>query len=161
MLAIEHLLDIKRREAIRANKRKLNQQQRSEKKLYSSYIWEELTVNGGINKLTVSELKKYLSHHNLPKYGKKIDKIKRISCHLCRSNSGREKVQSLVAAQQPRIERSSNGDTNSDVSSSDSEDEVRNLAAQMTHLVTSYSLRLLHTVAEWQAPGKMLLFKLN
>ena len=94
------------------------------KKSYGSYIWEELTVNGGINKLTVSELEKYLSHHNLPKYGKKIDKIKRISCHVCRSNSGREKVQSLIAAQQPRIERSSNGDTNSDVSSSDSEDEV-------------------------------------
>ena len=38
----------------------------------------------------------------------------------------------------------------------------RNLAAQMTHLVThlvtSYSLRLQHAVAEWQAPGKMLFF---
>ena len=37
----------------------------------------------------------------------------------------------------------------------------RNLAAQMTHLVTSYSLRLLHTVAEWQAPRKMFLFKIK
>ena len=31
----------------------------------------------------------------------------------------------------------------------------RNLAAQMTHLVTSYCLRPLHTVASWQALGKM------
>ena len=92
--AIEHLLDIKRRENIRANQRKLNVQERNEKG-YDKYNWEELTVNGGLNKLTVSELDK-LNYHRLPKSGKKLDKIMRITCHTCRSNTGQ--VQSLVTA---------------------------------------------------------------
>ena len=41
--AIEHLLDIKRRENIRANQKKLNVQERNEKG-YDKYNWEELTV---------------------------------------------------------------------------------------------------------------------
>ena len=48
--AIEHLLDINRRENIRANQRKLNVQERNEKG-YDKYNWEELKVNGGLNKL--------------------------------------------------------------------------------------------------------------
>ena len=45
--------------------------------------WKELTVNGGLNKLTVSELDTYLNYHHLPKSGKRLDKIKRIICHMC------------------------------------------------------------------------------
>ena len=48
--AIEHFLDIERRENIRANQRKLNVQERNEKG-YDKYNCEELTVNGGLNKL--------------------------------------------------------------------------------------------------------------
>lgn len=81
--AIEHLLKIKRRENIRANQRKLNVQERNEKG-YNTYNWEELTVNGGLNKLTVSELDKYLNYHRLPKSGEMLDKIKHITCHTCR-----------------------------------------------------------------------------
>ena len=58
--------------------------------------WQELTENGGLNKLTVSQLDKCLNYHRLPKSGKKLDKIKRITCHTCRSNTGQ--VQSLVTA---------------------------------------------------------------
>ena len=72
--AIEHLLDIKRRENIRANQRKLNVQKRNEKG-FDKYNWEELTVNGGLNKLTVSELDKYLSYHRLPNLGKSWTKL--------------------------------------------------------------------------------------
>ena len=79
--AIEHL-DIKRRENIRANQRKLNVQERNEKGC-NKYNWEELTVNGGLNKLTVFELEKYLNYHHRPKSGKKLDKTKRITCHTC------------------------------------------------------------------------------
>ena len=84
--AIEHLLDIKRRENIRANQKKLTVQEIKEKG-YDKYNWEELTVNGRLSKLTVSELDKYLNYHPLPKSGKKLDKIKRITCHTYRSNT--------------------------------------------------------------------------
>ena len=78
--AIELLLDIKHQENIRANQRKLNVQERNEKG-YNKYNREELTENGGLNKLTVSELDKYLNYHCLPKSGKNLEKIKRITCH--------------------------------------------------------------------------------
>ena len=39
------------------------------------YNWEELTVNGGLNKLTVSELDKYLNYYRLPKSGKSWTKL--------------------------------------------------------------------------------------
>ena len=58
-------------------------QERNEKG-YDKYNWEELTENGGLNKLfhlTIFELDKYLNCHRLPKSGKKLDKIKRITCH--------------------------------------------------------------------------------
>ena len=58
--AIEILLDIKQRKNIRANQRKLNVQERNGKG-YNKYNWEELIVNGGLNKLTVSELDKIIS----------------------------------------------------------------------------------------------------
>ena len=48
--AIELLLGIKQRENIRPNQRKLNVQERNEKG-YDKYNWEELTENGGLNKL--------------------------------------------------------------------------------------------------------------
>ena len=112
--AIEHLLDINRRENIRANQRKLNVQERNEKG-YDKYNWEELTVNGGLNKLTVYELDKYLNYHRLPKSGKKLDKIKRITCHTCRSNTGQ--VQSLVTVR-PIC------DEDTDATSDDSEEEI-------------------------------------
>ena len=54
---------------------KLNEQERNEKGC-DKYNWEELTINGGLNKLTVSELEKYLNYHHLPKSGKKLDKIR-------------------------------------------------------------------------------------
>ena len=112
--AIEHLLDIKRRENIRANQRKLNAQERNEKG-YDKYNLEELTINGGLNKLTVSELDKYLNYHSLPKSGKKLDKIKHITCHTCRSNTGQ--VQSLVTAG-PIC------DEDTDATSDDSQEEI-------------------------------------
>ena len=80
--AIEILLDIKQRKNIRANQRKLNVQERNGKG-YNKYNWEELTENGGLNKLTVSELDKYLNYHRLPKSGKTLDKTKCITCHTC------------------------------------------------------------------------------
>ena len=112
--AIEQLLDIKRRGNIRANQRKLNVQERNEKG-YDKYNWEELTVNGGLNKVTLSELDKYLNCHRLPKSGKKLDKIKRITCHTCRSNTGQ--VQSLVTARPICGE-------DTDATSDDSEKEI-------------------------------------
>ena len=52
---------------------------KKELKGYDEYNWEELTVNGGLNKLTVSELDKYLNYQRLPKYGEKLDIIKHIT----------------------------------------------------------------------------------
>ena len=112
--AIELLLDINQRENIRANKRKLNVQERNEKG-YDKYNWEELTENGGLNKLTVSELDKYLNYHRLPRSGKKLTKLKRIICHTCRPNNGQ--VQSLVTAR-------SICDEDTDTTSDDSEEEI-------------------------------------
>ena len=77
--------------------------------------WQELTENGGLNKLTVSQLDKCLNYHRLPKSGKKLDKIKRITCHTCRSNTGQ--VQSLVTARSMRDEAT-------DTTSDDSEEEI-------------------------------------
>ena len=74
-----------------------------------------LTVNGGLYKLTVSELDKYLNYHRLPKSGKKLDKIKRITCHTSRSNTGQ--VQSLVTAR-PIC------DEDTDATSDDLEEEI-------------------------------------
>ena len=45
---IEHLLDIKQRENIRANQRKFNVQEINNKG-YDKCNWEELTVNKGLN----------------------------------------------------------------------------------------------------------------
>ena len=113
--AIEHLLDIKRRENIRANQRKLNVQERNEKATTNIIAGEELIINGGLNKLTVSELDKYLNYHCLPNSVKKLDKIKRITCHTCRSNTGQ--VQSLVTARLIC-------DEDTDATSDDSEEEI-------------------------------------
>ena len=112
--AIELLLDIKQRENIRAKQRKLNVQERNEKG-YDKYNWEELTENGGLNKLTVSELDKYLNYHHLPKSGKNLDKIKRITSHTFPPNTGQ--VQSLVTAR-------SIYDEDTDTTSDDSEEEI-------------------------------------
>ena len=111
--AIEILLDIKQRKNIRANQRKLNVQERNGKG-YNKYNWEELTENGGLNKLTVSELDKYLNYHCLPKSGKNLEKIKRITCHTWRPNTGQ--VQSLVTAQSICYD--------TDTTSDDSEEEI-------------------------------------
>ena len=102
-------------ENIYANQRKLYVQEIYEKG-YDKYNWEELTVNGGLNKLvTVSELDKYLNHRRLPISEKKLDKIKCITCHKCRSNTGQ--VLSLVTAQ-PIC------DEDTDATSDDSEEEI-------------------------------------
>ena len=61
---------------------KLNEQERNEKGC-DKHNWEKLTVNGGLNKLTFSELEKYLKYHHLSKSGKTLDKIKRITCRTC------------------------------------------------------------------------------
>ena len=81
------------RKTIRSNQRKLDKQERNEKS-YDSYKWEELSVNGQLKKLKVQELDKYLNYHNLNKSGKKLDKEKRITCHICRSQP--QKVQPLI-----------------------------------------------------------------
>ena len=56
-----------------------------------------------------------MNYHRLPKSGKKFDKIKRITCHSCRSNTGQ--VQSLVKAR-PIC------DEGTDATSDDSEEEI-------------------------------------
>ena len=81
----------------------------------NKYSWKELTENGGLNELTVSELNKYLNYHRLPKSGKKLDKIKRITSHTYQSNTGQ--VQSLVTAR-------SICDQDTDTTSNDSEGEI-------------------------------------
>lgn len=95
--AIEHLLGIQRRETIWANQRKINQKQKSEK-TYDDYNWKELIAAGSLEKLTV--LDKYLNHHKLPKSGKKIDKVKHITCHICWSTCGHQAIQTLIQAQE-------------------------------------------------------------
>ena len=110
--AIELLLDTKQRENILANKRKLNVQERNEKGC-DKYNWEELTENGGLNKLTVSELDKYLNYHRLPKSGKKLDKIERITCHTSKHWT------SAIFSYSP-VDMDEDTDTTSD----DSEEEI-------------------------------------
>lgn len=110
--AIEHHVDIERREHIRRNQRKVNQQE-SREKPYNEYDWQQRVIDGDLKKLTVSELEKYLKHHNLPQTGKKTDKVRRIICHV----SGN--VETLVTASDRPIANHDN-----DSSSDDSEEEV-------------------------------------
>ena len=95
--AIEHLIDLQQRETIRTNQRKINQREKRQKP-YENHDWENLVVDGGLQKLTVPELDKYLVHHDLPTARKKkMDKIRCITCHISRSENGR--VQGLVRQQ--------------------------------------------------------------
>ena len=115
--AIEHLIDLKGRETIRTNQRKVNQREKQQRP-YKSYDWEKLVVDGGLQKLTVPELDKYLVHHKLPTARKKkLDKIRCITCHICRSENGR--VQGLV-----RQQTEPDSDEDEEGSSSESEAEI-------------------------------------
>lgn len=111
---IEHLQDIEHRKTIRTNQRKVDKQDRNDKS-YDSYKWEELSVNGQLKKLKVHELDKYLNYNKLNTTGKKLDKVKRITCHICRSQT--KKVQALVT-QHKSVE-----ETDSEISDNDSQDE--------------------------------------
>ena len=77
--------------------------------------WKKLPSMGTYQwVLTVSELEKYLKHNNLPKTGKKTDKVKCIIFHVSRS------VQTLVAARQRPVANPDNDGSSSD----DSGEEV-------------------------------------
>ena len=48
----------------------------------TDYDWKGMLTKGTIGKLTVSELNKYLEHHQLPLNGLKPDKIRTIVAHI-------------------------------------------------------------------------------
>lgn len=54
----------------------------SNAELLDSWDWQKLMQSGGIARLTVPQLKKYLQSHDLPTNGKKSDLIDRIRSDL-------------------------------------------------------------------------------
>ena len=67
--AIEHLVDIERREQIRSNQRQVNQQEKREKP-YDKYDWQQLVIDGDLKKLTVLELENTLTTISFQKQAK-------------------------------------------------------------------------------------------
>ncbi len=55
-----------------------------------SYDWLSLVLSGNVSNLKVYELDKYLENYALSKKGKKLDKVKAISCHVLRDTSTNE-----------------------------------------------------------------------
>ena len=76
--------------------------------------------------------------------------------HVCRSNTGRQKIQSLVAAQQPRIVLSSDEETSTGISSSVSDwmKLEKNLAASSDDLRFTTTTHCGRVAGSW----KMRLF---
>ena len=81
---LKHLQHLKYVKAIKHTQRNTNKKV-TDNKTHHDYQWEELVLNGGINKLLVSELNKYLKHYNLMTNCKKNDKLKMITCHVMRN----------------------------------------------------------------------------
>ena len=79
--AIEHLVDIERREHICNNKQRKVKQQEKHEKPYDKYDWQQLVIDGNLKKLTVLELDQYLNYHKLPKTDRKFCHFKtRTNC---------------------------------------------------------------------------------
>lgn len=80
---LQTLADIRKRE--RTSKREV-----AKAKSCDSYDWLSLVLSGKINNLKVHELDKYLENYGLSKKGRKMDKVKAISCHVLRDTPTRE-----------------------------------------------------------------------
>ena len=79
-----------------------------------------------LKKLTVQELEKYLSHHQLSLKGLKNDKITRIMAHISLSTNGSNKHPQHKTISQNDLQEAEteNGDESDEESDDDSEDEI-------------------------------------
>ena len=79
---LTHLTNMKRVAGIRQRERDQIRITRDQK-TYEDYNWQGRYQNGTLAKLVVSELNKYLEYHNLSLIGNKVDKVRRITAHIC------------------------------------------------------------------------------
>ena len=93
--AIEHLRDLEARKDKRTKER-IAARKLSKEKGCRDYDWLDLTMNGKLKKITISDLEKYLNYNSLSKKGRKDDKVKTIMCHVLRHrNFGRDKRETI------------------------------------------------------------------
>lgn len=82
---VQHLTNLQTTRIIRQKERATEQAKRKEKG-YEEYDWMELVLKGELAKLTVLELNKYLTKHNLQQKGKKAEKVNAITADVLRRN---------------------------------------------------------------------------
>ena len=82
---VQHLTNLQITKNIRQKERSTAQARRKEKG-YEEYDWMELVLKGELGKLTVLELNKYLTKHNLKMKGRKAEKINAITADVLRRN---------------------------------------------------------------------------
>lgn len=96
---LEHLRYLKYMKGIRAQDRQKKRDETQEKG-YEEYDWSQLSEKGQLGKLKVSELEKYLKHHQLSEKGLKADKVRRIMFHVLKE-VGSETVIEVQTEEQP------------------------------------------------------------
>ena len=64
------------------SKEKAQQREEEARKTYADYDWEGMFHDRSLSKLKVFELDKYISHHNLGKYGTKTAKLEAIKGNI-------------------------------------------------------------------------------
>jgi hypothetical protein len=99
---------------------------------FNDYDWKTIIPKGEHAKLTVLQLDKYLSHNNLPKTGKKGDKVKRISYHFFTS-------QSSNTVTTPKCHGEDEHEPDSESSLESSDDEVQQIIPDTDDLQESSS----------------------
>jgi len=93
---LEHLTNIEIRKNVRKEETKRAKQD-EEAKGYNDYSWEELFKSGTLKKLKVSELDKYILHHNLTtRKMKKAEKLELLSAHISKGLFDRILTQSAT-----------------------------------------------------------------
>lgn len=99
---VQHLTNLQTTRMIRQKERTTEQARRKEKG-YEEYDWMELVLKGEFAKLTVLELIKYLTKHNLQLKGKKAEKVNATTADVLRRNQPNV-IETALRRVEPSIE---------------------------------------------------------
>ena len=119
---LDHLTSLENLKKIRDRQRQNDRRERQQKDV-SSYNWKSLVEDGKLASLTVPELDKYLEHYQLPKNGRKNDKMRRIIAHYF-SENGEQIPENFAINREDDNESESGSDEDLLIYESESSDNV-------------------------------------
>jgi hypothetical protein len=109
---VQHLTNLQIAKNIRQKERSTAQARRKEKG-YEEYDWMGLVLKGELGKLTVLELNKYLTKHNLKMKGRKSEKISAITADVLRRNQPNV-IETALRRVEPSVEEEEGEEEESD-----------------------------------------------